>query len=101
MAVVVREDQPVNLVSAFEKPLLPEQEGDGLAADSAVRLAVEHDRATRQWGDVPAHVAVCHTFDPDAHTGERLATILGPNTPFPALLAGLHTTLATRLGQAR
>lgn len=101
VAVVVREDQPVNLVSAFEKPLLPDEEGEGLAADSAVRLAVEYDRATRQWGDMPAHVAVCHTFDPDGHTGERLATIFGANTTFPALTADLRAELSERMRQAQ
>ncbi|MFI7425207.1 type I-E CRISPR-associated protein Cas7/Cse4/CasC [Nonomuraea sp. NPDC049684] len=101
VAVVVREDQPVNLVSAFEKPLLPEEDGEGLAADSAVRLAVEHDRAIRQWGDTPAHVAVCHTFDPDQHTGERLTTIFGANTSFPTLVADLRAKLAERIQQAR
>ncbi|GAA3714205.1 type I-E CRISPR-associated protein Cas7/Cse4/CasC [Nonomuraea antimicrobica] len=101
LAVVVREDQPVNLVSAFEKPLQPEEEGEGLAADSAVRLAVEHDRAVRQWGDTPAYVAVCHTFDPDRHTGERLTTILGPNTPFPTLIADLRARLAEKIEQTR
>ncbi|MET9241274.1 type I-E CRISPR-associated protein Cas7/Cse4/CasC [Nonomuraea sp. NPDC003709] len=101
LAVVVREDQPVNLVSAFEKPLQPDEEGEGLAADSAIRLAVEHDRATRQWGDTPAYVAVCHTFDPDRHTGERLTTILGPNTPFPTLIADLHARLAEKIEQTR
>ncbi|MER7363480.1 type I-E CRISPR-associated protein Cas7/Cse4/CasC [Nonomuraea wenchangensis] len=101
IAVVVREDQPVNLVSAFEKPLLPEEDGEGLAADSAVRLAVEHDRAIRQWGDTPAHVAVCHTFDPDQHAGERLTTIFGANTSFPTLVADLRAKLGERLQQAR
>ena len=100
-AVTVRADQPVNLVSAFEKPLLPEEEGEGLAADSAVRLAVEYDRATRRWGDTPAHVTVCHTFDPDQHTGERLTAILGANTTFPTLIADLHAALAGQIKQAR
>ena len=101
VAVVVREDQPVNLVSAFEKPLVAEEEGEGLAADSAVRLAVEYDRATRQWGDTPAYTAVCHTFDPDGHTGERLTTIFGTNATFPSLIADLHATLVERVKQAR
>lgn len=101
VTVVVREDQPVNLVSAFEKPLLSDEDGEGLAADSAVRLAVEYDRATRQWGDIPAHVAVCHTFDPDGHTGERLTTIFGANTTFPTLTADLHSMLSEQMKQAR
>lgn len=101
LAVVVREDQPVNLVSAFERPLVATDEGEGLAADSAVRLAVEYDRATRQWGDTPVHSAICHTFDPDGHTGERLTTILGPNTTFPAMITGLRSCLAERVKQAR
>ncbi|MBT2234436.1 type I-E CRISPR-associated protein Cas7/Cse4/CasC [Nonomuraea sp. NEAU-A123] len=101
LAVVVRQDQPVNLVSAYEKPLVASDDGEGLAAESAVRLAVEYDRATRQWGDTPAHTAVCHTFDPDGHTGERLTTIIGANTTFPTLIANLHATLAKHLKQAR
>lgn len=101
VAVVVRDDQPVNLVSAFEKPIVADEDSEGLAAESAVRLAVEYDRAIRQWGDTPVHTAVCHTFDTDGHTGARLATILGDNTPFPALIADLHATLARHFEQAR
>lgn len=101
VAVVVRNDQPVNLVSAFEKPLLAEEDGEGLAAESAVRLAVEYDRAIRQWGDTPVHTAVCHTFDTGGHTGERLTTILGDNTPFPALIANLRASLAQHIEQTR
>ncbi|MGW2161604.1 type I-E CRISPR-associated protein Cas7/Cse4/CasC [Nonomuraea sp. NPDC001699] len=101
VVVVVRDDQPVNLVSAFEMPLMASEEGEGLAADSAVRLAVEYERAIRQWGDTPIHAAVCHTFAPDGYTGERLTTIFGANTVFPALLADLRATLAEHVEQAR
>ncbi len=99
VAVVVREDQPVNLVSAFESPITA-GEGAGVAVASAGRLAEEYLVATRQWGDEPAHASVCHTFaalssDDGDHddTSKKLAEAFGDNQPFTELLAGLRAHL--------
>ncbi|MGK5530153.1 type I-E CRISPR-associated protein Cas7/Cse4/CasC [Streptomyces sp. URMC 129] len=105
VAVVVRDDQPVNLVSAFERPV-SSAVGSGIAAGSARRLAREFQTAVEQWGDEPGHVGVCHMFtgqgggtggvggsvgDVDEHDGVRddLAKAFGENRTFPALLDGL------------
>jgi CRISPR system Cascade subunit CasC len=85
IAVVVRDDQPVNLVSAFERPV---RGSEGVAAASARRLAGEYTRATAQWGDRPVHVAVSHAFEDD-----DLAEAFGPNRPFAVLLSGLNKAL--------
>lgn len=96
IAVVVRGDQPVNLVSAFEAPI---RSDDGIAAKSAHRLATEYDRAVRQWGDTPAHVAACHIFAPDTPAGESLHNVFGTVQTFPELLSGLRGCLIERVKQ--
>lgn len=59
VSFAVREDQPVNLVSAFETPV---RSKDGIAAKSAVRLAEEFNRVTSDWGFAPLSVA--SVYDP-------------------------------------
>ncbi|GIG63182.1 type I-E CRISPR-associated protein Cas7/Cse4/CasC [Longispora fulva] len=95
VAVVVRADQPVNLVSAFEKPV---PVTDGIVAESARRLAGEYTTATRQWGDTPVHVAVSHAFADGTDEARDLAAAFGPNISFPDLLTGLKSSLADRVG---
>ncbi|MFD0685950.1 type I-E CRISPR-associated protein Cas7/Cse4/CasC [Actinomadura fibrosa] len=94
VAVVVRDDQPVNLVSAFEQPV-PATDASGaargVAAESANRLAREYSRSVRQWGDQPVHAAVSHAFEdaPDDH----IARAFGDNQPFDAMLDSLDRVL--------
>jgi len=54
VALVVRDDQPVNLVSAFETPVRSSR--DGHARESARLLAVELGDATTMWGLTPQSV---------------------------------------------
>ncbi|GAA2127267.1 type I-E CRISPR-associated protein Cas7/Cse4/CasC [Actinomadura napierensis] len=95
VAVVVRNDQPVNLVSAFERPV-PDTDSSGaacgVAAESAGRLAREYLRSVRQWGDEPAHAAVSHAFD--GATDDDIARAFGDNQTFDDLLQGLDQVLA-------
>lgn len=97
VAVVVRDDQPVNLVSAFERPI---SAAEGIAAASAVQLASEFVRACHRWGDEPVHTAVCHTFA--AETGEmaQLTEAFGANQTFSELLTGLENVLVQTWKQA-
>ncbi|MFE2494139.1 type I-E CRISPR-associated protein Cas7/Cse4/CasC [Streptomyces scopuliridis] len=97
VAVVVRSDQPVNLVSAFEEPVTA---SSGIAAASAARLAHEHTRAVSAWGDIPAFTALCHTFPATGDTAELLEHTFGEALPFPQLLNGLRTHLTDTLKQA-
>ncbi|GCD99706.1 type I-E CRISPR-associated protein Cas7/Cse4/CasC [Embleya hyalina] len=92
VAVAIRTDQPVNLVSAFEEPV---PGTDGIAADSAIRLADEYARVTQAWGG-PEHIDVCHTFDTKSPAGARLAEVFGDTKPFPTLLTGLTARLQAR-----
>ncbi|MCC3769501.1 type I-E CRISPR-associated protein Cas7/Cse4/CasC [Streptomyces sp. UNOC14_S4] len=96
VAVVVRADQPVNLVSAFEDPI---QHEAGIQAASARRLAEEYLTATKMWGDTPLHTAVSHTFgtgDPRTKdTAEALSQAFGNPVGFPELLAGLRARIAS------
>lgn len=98
VAVVARDDQPVNLVSAFERPVTATAEG--IAERSALRLAAEYELATRQWGDIPLHSAVCHTFTPDGETAVRLGAAFGTQQTFPELAAGLRGALVEFVKQA-
>ncbi|MDI5964919.1 type I-E CRISPR-associated protein Cas7/Cse4/CasC [Streptantibioticus silvisoli] len=90
VAVVVREDQPVNLVSAFERPVPPTA---GLATESADRLAREYGDAVRAWGDTPLYKAACHTFGESEQT-TSLTKAFGVGVTFSNLLTGLRAELA-------
>ncbi|MFE5326221.1 type I-E CRISPR-associated protein Cas7/Cse4/CasC [Embleya sp. NPDC056575] len=92
VAVAIRGDQPVNLVSAFEEPVPGTA---GIAADSAVRFAGEYTRVTQAWGG-PDDITVCHTFDPKSPAGMRLAEVFGDAKAFPTLLTELAGRLQTR-----
>lgn len=94
VAVVVRTDQPVNLVSAYERPV---PNGDGVVSASARRLADEYRTATRQWGDAPLLTAVCHTLGDDDADGTELAEAFGTNKTFPQLLDALKAALGAEL----
>lgn len=97
VAVVVRADQPVNLVSAFENPVgLREDDTEGIAEKSACRLAREYGRAVRQWGDEPVFAAACHTFAPDSSAARSVEDVFGPNHTFADLLGQVHQTLRSQ-----
>jgi len=85
IAVVIRDDQPVNLVSAFERPV---RTTEGIAAGSARKLAEEYTRSAQQWGDTPAYAAVSHAFD-----DSTIAEAFGTNRAFGELLSELNGTL--------
>lgn len=104
VVVAVRADQPVNLVSAFEKPV---RSSGGFLARSAQRLAVEHRYVTEQWG-TPAEVVVASYADalrddvdelpaggPDP--GDLLESAFGPSRSHEDLLAAVRDAVANRL----
>ncbi|MGC0421135.1 type I-E CRISPR-associated protein Cas7/Cse4/CasC [Embleya sp. AB8] len=86
VAVVVRGDQPVNLVTAFEYAVASEE---GLAQTSALRLAQEYSTSVDGWGDTPLHTAVFHTFDEKSPAAHGLAEAFTTSPTFPGLLAGV------------
>ncbi|MEU0250869.1 type I-E CRISPR-associated protein Cas7/Cse4/CasC [Streptomyces sp. NPDC006235] len=99
VAVVVRTDQPVNLVSAFEEPVAAEA---GIQANSARRLAEEHITATQVWGDTPLYAAASHTFttrEPRTKdTAETLTQAFGEPVTFDDLRTTLHASITNALG---
>ncbi|KAA6212412.1 type I-E CRISPR-associated protein Cas7/Cse4/CasC [Streptomyces albofaciens JCM 4342] len=95
VSVVVRPDQPVNLVTAYEDPVAPSA---GIAAESARRLAAEHRTAVDGWGDSPAFTAVCHAFRDE--TAQALEEAFGPAGTFPELLNGLDEHLSSAIAEA-
>ncbi|MEV8117917.1 type I-E CRISPR-associated protein Cas7/Cse4/CasC [Streptomyces xiamenensis] len=95
VAVTVRTDQPVNLVSAFEEPVTPATETRaGIAPASIQRLAREQLTAVRAWGNAPAFTAHCHTLAPEhGETVGVLEEAFGTPRSFDALLTDVRTHL--------
>ncbi|MFB6807927.1 type I-E CRISPR-associated protein Cas7/Cse4/CasC [Streptomyces sp. NPDC056387] len=97
VAVVVRTDQPVNLVSAFEEPVAAEA---GIQAASARRLAEEHLTATQVWGDTPLYNAASHTFTTGEPRTKDTVETLTQAFGTPLTFAELRTTLRARITTA-
>lgn len=102
--VAVRTDQPVNLVSAFEKPV---RSSGGFAAPSAQRLALEHVQVSEQWG-TPANLVVASYSDslrddaaelssPGSNNGDILGSAFGPSRTHAELLAAVREAVSERL----
>ena len=85
VSVMVRDDQPVNLVSAFEQPI----RGEGIAARSVLRLAEEAAAVRDSWGMVPLQVA-------SQYRGEHLDAF-GPALPFDQVVAAAEQAARDRL----
>ncbi|MEU7754283.1 type I-E CRISPR-associated protein Cas7/Cse4/CasC [Micromonospora sp. NPDC049171] len=69
VSYLVRTDQPVNLVSAFEQPI---RSRDGIAAKAVVRLAEELNHTSTAWGLTP--LAKATVYDPASNL-----TAISPN----------------------
>lgn len=81
VGVCVREDQPVNLVSAFEEPV---RSRTGVAGDSAERLAAELLQANELWSRPPILTAATYGHANGA-SDNPLHDALGPPRSFPEL----------------
>lgn len=81
VGVCVREDQPVNLVSAFERPV---RSTGGVIRESVERLADELLQANALWSGAPAHVVATYPRSDDRRDGE-LERAFGEPQPFPEL----------------
>jgi CRISPR system Cascade subunit CasC len=94
VTVVVREDQPVNLVSAFERPVRTVNEG--LVSESTARLAEELRTAAENWGLRPALVASTYRA-PEPGVQGKVAESLGTSTPFEQVVASVVAAARDRL----
>lgn len=93
VTLVVREDQPVNLVSAFEDPVT----APGIATKSVARLAEELDRSSALWGRPP--VLVVSTYQPRAGKGDVDVAPLGDLMPFPEAVEQVLALVEERSGE--
>ncbi|OII63376.1 type I-E CRISPR-associated protein Cas7/Cse4/CasC [Streptomyces sp. CC53] len=79
--LTVRTDQPVNLVSAYEEPVVGVT---GLATESAVRLAGELQSVAATWGAEPVRTLAAYNVEAD-----KITEVFGPSVAFPTLLDSL------------
>jgi CRISPR system Cascade subunit CasC len=95
VSVVVREDQPVNLVSAFEAPVRADR-GEGIARKSAELLAAELERASTAWGLTPLLVASQYDPGVGAPTSE-LAVAFGEPLSFSGIIEAVSDAVRSRV----
>ena len=99
VSVAIRDDQPVNLVSAFESPV---RAASGIAAESAARLVTEMRNTNELWGLTPVQVASTYTPTGDQTADSATADVLGPPMPFGDLLTAVTSTVRARMaGEVR
>ncbi|UQS29597.1 type I-E CRISPR-associated protein Cas7/Cse4/CasC [Streptomyces fradiae] len=79
--LTVRTDQPVNLVSAYEEPVVGVT---GLATESAERLAGELRSVAATWGAEPVRTLAAYNIESD-----KVTEVFGPSVAFPSLLDSL------------
>lgn len=87
--VLVRDDQPVNLVSAFEAPVWSRT---GFAEESAERLMIAYRDSTTRWGTTPVLTAVSAS----SSVGEALGDDT-PNLGFGELLDAVRRAVTDQL----
>lgn len=87
VVLVARTDQPVNLVSAFEKPVRAD---NGYKTGSLIALANEFQRVSDQWEGHPELVA--SLYAEDAH--EQVKACFGAPVTFDEVLAATENTVA-------
>lgn len=89
IAVVVRADQPVNMVSAFEAPIASTH---GYMAESQKRLAQLAIDEAERWGDTPVLTAASYQAAGDVAT--VVAKAFGASKPLPAVIADVQAAVA-------
>jgi CRISPR system Cascade subunit CasC len=91
VVVVARTDQPVNLVSAFERPV--KQKG-GYKEESVVALAEEYQRIDEQWGGNPKLVASLYPRE----ITEKVSATFGPGVSFEEMIAATVSVVSGHMG---
>lgn len=93
VTLVVRTDQPVNLVSAFEDPV----PAPGIVATSVLRLCDELSRSERLWGRAPELVVT--TYQPREGAPETDLAPLGDRVAFPQAVDRVCMLVGGRLAE--
>lgn len=88
IAVVVRQDQPVNLVSAFESPIASTS---GYMAASQQRLAQLAISEAQRWGDTPILAAASYQASGEAE--RSLTEAFGASKPLPEVIAEVQVAV--------
>lgn len=88
VAVVVREDQPVNFVSAFESPIWS---NGGLLEKSRAALANFVVDESERWGDTPLWVGA--SYEAGGDSAADLGKAFGASLPFAELMEGLASAV--------
>jgi CRISPR system Cascade subunit CasC len=96
VSFAVRDDQPVNFVSAFEEPV---RSSAGIAAQSAERLVREIDRVAELWGLPPRFVASSYT-PPAAQDAAAFEQALGRSKAFDAAVTAVIDEVAATWDRA-
>jgi CRISPR system Cascade subunit CasC len=96
VSVMLRDDQPVNLVSAFETPV---RSTTGMADKSALALAREAIRVRDAWGLAPVQVATQYAV-PTPEDETVLADAFGPAESFPDVLRTIEAAVREQLAGA-
>lgn len=94
VSVVLRDDQPVNLVSAFEEPV---PSAAGIAAESLQRLATEMTRTSELWGLAPVAVWSTYSPNPDGARDVAFRDALGAPLPFKDVVSAATESVRKRL----
>lgn len=94
VSVIVRDDQPVNLVSAFEAPV---RSTNGILAESQRRLVNELRKTSEQWGLTPLRVASMYSTNGDSHDTTAAHDTLGEPMLFADLTSAVVETVRQRL----
>jgi CRISPR system Cascade subunit CasC len=100
VSVVLREDQPVNLVSAFEQPVQPVPQEAGIVAESVQRLVAEMGRTSDLWGLTPVAVWSTYSPGPDATRNAAAQDALGAPLPFKDVVSAATGSVQRRLASA-
>lgn len=95
VAVVARTDQPVNLVSAFERPVVAAG-GSGYREPSIEALSREFSQLNNQWGGEPRVVASLRAADSD----DKFRAAFGEPGSFDDLLAAAAKAVRDHLASA-
>ena len=100
VVVVVRDDQPVNLVSAFERPVRPKRSEGGYAAASLVALASAAAEVGERWGGEPRLVGATYAAPVSEGDQAIVSRAFGDSVPFDHLLAVTVAAAKDRIAEA-
>jgi CRISPR system Cascade subunit CasC len=94
VSVIVRDDQPVNLVSAFETPV---RSTNGILAESQRQLVEELRKTREQWELTPLRIASMYSTNGNDSDTAAAHDILGEPMSFTALTSAVIDTVRQRL----